>query len=111
MSLTPRRKDLFSPFLSVSGVLPVAFNMSTCTTDNSTTPAMTPATGVNHPPAAMFVSVTTAGTFVFRDLNNTVNSMSLPVGGHYLPWSARQIDVGTAIGTVTVVWNPSVNAK
>jgi hypothetical protein len=109
MALRSPRTDLHPSSIQRTFTLPVAG--STPLADqlepsNVVSPVGAPAANINHLPSDLHLIVGTTGTFVWTDLLGNSNTVTYPVGVFNIPYTFRTIEVGTAIGTLTVSWHP-----
>ena len=59
-------------------------------------------------PASILLNITTGGTYIFKDATSTgtSNTITFAAGTYVLPFTCSTIEIGTAIGTATVAWEP-----
>jgi hypothetical protein len=100
MALQPVRSDLYPPNRSKTFTLPVG-----ASTVLHVAGASAPAS-INHLPATIHLNITTGGTWIWKDVDGTSNTVTYAAGALTLPYTAASIEIGTAIGTATVSWHP-----
>ena len=101
MALLSVRSDLRNPTHDKTFTLPVAAAQSLHETSEGALQ--------NHLPTTISLNVTTGGTCIFKDGSSAGNSntITFAAGWYVLPFTASTIEVGTAVGTATVSWQPA----
>lgn len=74
----------------------------------SASPNGAPAAGFNHLPTTLFVVVTGAQVFAWRDAWGNLNSITFSAAGYTgaLPFTAATIETATNVTSVTASWLP-----